>query len=275
MSEATKAAYLTDTNISNLQNGQRLIYDGTDWVNTSQQDISNLIELSDLSATNVAASGIGNLAYDSSTGKFTHTPPDVTSLISATNVAASGIGNLDYDSSTGKFTYTPPKQTVANLTDTELSPLQSGQRLIYNGAKWVNVAPIFASVKLPNVLQLGGVLDGFVKEVDIGINVLDGANLFRITVAGWYSLGFTFNYAGGAFGTGANYEADFYIYLNGNSHQNIKNIHNEAAAGSFGGSYLIQLSLNDVISFRMSFGDGAGSFFDLVVNGFASLVKVD
>jgi len=35
------------------------------------------ISLTDLSATNVAASGIGNLAYNSSAGQFVYTPPDL------------------------------------------------------------------------------------------------------------------------------------------------------------------------------------------------------
>lgn len=63
------------------------------------------ISLTDLSATNVAASGIGNLSYDSSNGKFTYTPPDLSSLNTAETMPYSANNFI----------------VTANTTDTSIS----------------------------------------------------------------------------------------------------------------------------------------------------------
>jgi hypothetical protein len=67
-----------------------------------------------VSVTNAAA-GTAALAYNSSTGQFTFTPPDLSGLggialtdLSAGTVTATGGGSLSYNNATGQFLLTPP-----------------------------------------------------------------------------------------------------------------------------------------------------------------------
>jgi hypothetical protein len=162
---------------------------------------------------------------------------------------------------------------AAYLTDTNVSNLQNGQRLIYDGTDWVNKAPIFASVSLSSKLVTGSAspLGGFTTEVANGINVLDGDNLFKITVPGWYSFGLAFNYRGLS-STSPLYKSTLRINLNEfDTHQTLENIAPSSAAGTFGGSFLIELAVNDRVHLAASFEGGLGH----VMDGYASLVKVD
>jgi hypothetical protein len=246
MSEATKAAYLTDTNISDLQNGQRLIYNGTEWVNTVQQDISKLIELSDISATNVAASGIGNLAYDSSIGKFT---------------------------------YTPPEQTLNNLTDTNLSTLQDGQGLIYNGTNWANKGPIYASAELDRqkiTISTESEVYPFISKFGTGITVADGNTLFTVIHDGWYSISFVFSYVGTISGQFS--EATLKVNAGGTTYDLVNQESNTTVPGtkgSFGGSFLKELNAGDTVYFAATFLNNAAQSGGHFLSGSASLVKID
>ena len=68
------------------------------------------IALTDISVTQASASGAGTLAYNSSTGVFTYTPPTASGLgalaltdISVTQNSASGDGTLSYAKTTVVF----------------------------------------------------------------------------------------------------------------------------------------------------------------------------
>jgi hypothetical protein len=124
---------LSNVSITSLSNGQVLKYNGTFWVN----DTDNGITLSSLSVT--SSTGDGSLAYDNSNGQFTYTGPGASdyraafSAGSGINISVSGEisstitqytdsdaqgaisvtsstgdGSLSYNSSNGQFTYTGP-----------------------------------------------------------------------------------------------------------------------------------------------------------------------
>ena len=66
---------------------------------------------SDVDGETASATGTGSLVYDSATGMFTYTPPDVAGIaktaLSTTTAGASGGGALAYDNGSGVFTFTP------------------------------------------------------------------------------------------------------------------------------------------------------------------------
>jgi len=101
---------LSDTSISNVQDGQLLGYNSGQWINVAAPQAQGGIELTDLSATTATASGSGSLSYDSGLGVFTFTPPNLsayatTSSFSVTTNTASGGGSLSYTG--GIFTFRP------------------------------------------------------------------------------------------------------------------------------------------------------------------------
>ncbi len=79
------------------------------------------IALTDLSVTTNTAANPSSLAYDSGTGIFTYTPPDISNAgvdltaFSVTTNAASGGGALSYDNTNGQFAYTPPSIPAAQV----------------------------------------------------------------------------------------------------------------------------------------------------------------
>jgi len=101
---------LSDTVVTTPADGQLLGYNSGQWINVAAPVATGGVELTDLSATNDAASGAGSLAYDSALGVFTFTPPDLstyatTSSFSVTTNAANAGGSLSY--SAGVFTFRP------------------------------------------------------------------------------------------------------------------------------------------------------------------------
>lgn len=84
------------------------------------------IALTDISVTTGTASGGGSLSYSNTTGQFTFSPADLSSVsggialtdLSITTGAASGGGSLSYDSGTGAFTFAPADlSSVSGSTD--------------------------------------------------------------------------------------------------------------------------------------------------------------
>lgn len=71
----------THLNTSTATSGQILSWDGADYAWVADQSSGSGIALTDLSVT-VASAGTANLTYDNSTGVFTYTPPDLSSLTS-------------------------------------------------------------------------------------------------------------------------------------------------------------------------------------------------
>ena len=123
------------------------------------------LQLADLSVTTNAA-GTAALAYNTGTGVFSYTPPDLSAVSTdltafsvGSNATASGGGGLAYSNSTGVFTYTPPDLSsyltgvaVNDLTDVSVNSPVLGHVLKYNGASWENAAP---APTLSNIADAG------------------------------------------------------------------------------------------------------------------------
>ena len=139
--------------------GQVLKFDGSNWV--ASNDLTGGggggLALTDLSATNASASGGGSLAYNSGTGAFTFTPPDLSSYLTtetdpvftasdAAAVTAAGIANWNSAYSWGNHAaqgYLVGYGGVSNHTDVNITGVQNGQLLQYNGSNWVNITPSY------------------------------------------------------------------------------------------------------------------------------------
>ena len=104
-------AFATDTNIIKIGDGS------SNYVNTCTIAKANPIDLTDLSVTSASASGNGNLVYNNTTGQFTFTPADLTSIDISSKIgytdlqvcctSPSGQGCLLYNNTNGDFTFTP------------------------------------------------------------------------------------------------------------------------------------------------------------------------
>ena len=117
------------------------------------------LALTDLSATTATASGGGSFAYNSGSGVFTFTPPDLSSYLTtetdpvfsasdAAAVTAAGITNWNTAYSWGNHGaqgYLVGYGGVSNHTDVNITGVQNGQLLQYNGSNWVNVTPSYIS----------------------------------------------------------------------------------------------------------------------------------
>ena len=95
-----------------------------------QGEITNKIELTDLSVGTAAASSGGALSYNSATGAFTFTPADTSSFgnaslasFSVTTNSASGNGSLSYNNTNGVFTFTPADLSSYLTSYTETDPV--------------------------------------------------------------------------------------------------------------------------------------------------------
>ena len=115
------------------------------------------LALTDLSATNATASGGGSLSYNSGSGVFTFTPPDLSNFLTtetdpvfsasdAAAVTAAGIANWNTAYSWGNHAaqgYLVGYGGVSNHTDVNITGVQNGQLLQYNGSNWVNITPSY------------------------------------------------------------------------------------------------------------------------------------
>ena len=124
------------------------------------------VQLADLSVTTNAA-GTAALAYNTGTGVFSYTPPDLSAVSTdltafsvGSNATASGGGGLGYNNSTGVFTYTPPDLSsyitglaVNELADVTISSPQNGHVLKYNGTSWENGPDATGSGNADNIAE--------------------------------------------------------------------------------------------------------------------------
>lgn len=106
----TALSALTDVTLTSPISNQTIRYNGTRWVNVTD----NFITRTDLSVSNATASGGGSLAYNNTNGTFTFTPPNLSSFIT-------GIGNFSIDA----------------LSDVAIGTPSVGQTLKWNGSNWV------------------------------------------------------------------------------------------------------------------------------------------
>ena len=107
--------------------------------------------------SNATASGGGSLSYNSGSGAFTFTPPDLSSFLTtetdpvfsasdAAAVTAAGIANWNTAYSWGNHAaqgYLVGYGGVSNHTDVNITGVQNGQLLQYNGSNWVNITPSY------------------------------------------------------------------------------------------------------------------------------------
>lgn len=157
---------LTDTAISNVQDGQALVYNSGQWINST---VSGGVTLSSFSTASATASGGGSLSYDNTTGIFTFTPPDLSTYaslgaFSITTSTANAGGSLSYNNGTGVFTFRPAAvSTFVELTDFSVTTdvASGGGGLSYNNTTGVFTFTPSAGGDLVNdtTPQLGGDLD--------------------------------------------------------------------------------------------------------------------
>ena len=105
----TALSALTDVTLTSPASNQTIRYNGTRWVNVTD----NFITRADLSVSNATASGGGSLAYNNTNGTFTFTPPNLSNFIT-------GIGNFSIDA----------------LSDVAIGTPSVGQTLKWNGSNW-------------------------------------------------------------------------------------------------------------------------------------------
>ena len=160
------------------------------WSGTDYAWIAPGIQTSDLSLTTNPASGGGALSYNSGTGAFAFTPPDLSGFATTGSVSlkiglsdlsvgaegsASGDGSLAYDNATGVFTYTPPDlssfATAASVASKiELTDLSIGAEGLAQGdgaIEYNNATGVFKYTPpvIPSTLLNLGISDGTVGQV--------------------------------------------------------------------------------------------------------------
>ena len=131
---------LTDASITNIQDGQSLVYSSGQWINGTP---SGSVDLTSFTVTQNTA-GIASLTYDDQTGQFSYTPPDLSSVAQldafsvTTDVAQSG-GSLSYDNN-GGFTFRPANLSgLSTLTSFSVTTdaASGGGSLSYNNQNGV------------------------------------------------------------------------------------------------------------------------------------------
>jgi hypothetical protein len=147
------AGQATDGTFTYIAAGITYSWNGESW--TAAGSGATATDLTVFNAVNVGASGGGSLAYDSNTGDFTFTPPDLSSYLSVygpvsnhsdvtiTNPQADQI--LRYNAANVRWENTNLSFAVNDLSDVDinsggLNPLQDGDMVQWDGAnsKWIN-----------------------------------------------------------------------------------------------------------------------------------------
>jgi hypothetical protein len=142
------AGQATDGTFTYVVAGITYSWNGESW--TAAGSGATATNLTVFSVTNATASGGGSLAYDSNTGDFSYTPPDLSSYLtlygSVSNHSDVSIVNpqadqvLRYNSSNLAWENTDFSVTVDSLSDVTVSNVQDGDVLVYNSGipGWVN-----------------------------------------------------------------------------------------------------------------------------------------
>ena len=147
------AGQATDGTFTYIAAGITYSWNGESW--TAAGSGATATDLTVFDAVNVGASGGGSLAYDSNTGDFTFTPPDLSSYLSVygpvsnhsdvtiTNPQADQI--LRYNAANVRWENTNLSFAVNDLSDVDINsggfnPLQDGDMVQWDGAnsKWIN-----------------------------------------------------------------------------------------------------------------------------------------
>lgn len=148
-----------DTIITTPSNGQVLKYNGSNWVNSAE---AGGVALTDLSVgTEGSASGDGAIAYNSGTGVFTYTPPDLSTYL--TSVPAQTFASLTSKPTTiAGYGITDAATQYANSdVDTHLntSTATSNQVLSWTGSDYDWVAQSGGGGSIGNFTFASSVVD--------------------------------------------------------------------------------------------------------------------
>ena len=146
---------LTDTQINNLQEGDKLLFSGGSWINIkdiSQDKIeSNYNEI--IFNSGGTLTGSSNLTIDSNTNEIIfHNEYTFPNNAGSNEEVLTQSGN-------GYLYWNKPITTLSGLTDTNINDLQEGNRLIFSGGKWINVKDI-ESNNNEVIFNSGGTLTG-------------------------------------------------------------------------------------------------------------------
>ena len=169
-----------DVNITSVVTGQVLKYNGTAWIN--QTDAGG-IGLSDLSVT-TASAGTASLSYNNTSGVFTYTPPDLSSIIAEVvdDTTPQLGGNLDLNSKnitgTGDINIDGDlKGDTIRLSNTATIPSSGNRREIkvigqapyfYDGTDWRPFFLINSPTQIPADTNWGDVM--IRSTFDLNIN---------------------------------------------------------------------------------------------------------
>jgi hypothetical protein len=148
-----------DITITTPSNGQVLKYNGSNWVNSAE---AGGVALTDLSVgTEGSASGDGAIAYNSGTGVFTYTPPDLSTYL--TSVPAQTFASLTSKPTTiAGYGITDAATQYANSdVDTHLntSTATSNQVLSWTGSDYDWVAQSGGGGSIGNFTFASSVVD--------------------------------------------------------------------------------------------------------------------
>ena len=264
---------LTDINLTDpLQNGQSLIYNGTNWANTIPDH--TLTSLTDTSLTplkngqSLIYNGTNweNDAYETTLADLTDTD--------LTNPLQNG-QSLIYNGT--NWANTIPDHTLTSLTDTSLSSLQNGQSLIYNNGVWENKTPTFAYANISQAITV-------TTEVSLlpsssggqGITSNLYADIFTPQISGWYSVSFSTQFESSS-GYG-NKDYILRIKNNGTTEQTLKHEATGATGDALkcvtiGGSILAYINAAQSISFTAE-SQGGGGGGNYTVSAKVSIFKV-
>lgn len=143
---ATTLAGLTDTNITDLANGQVLTYDATSskWKNVTLQIATALASLTDVVLSNPSDGQV--LKYNGTVGKWVNgtasTVGDLDDLTDVDITSPSDGQILKYDATAGKWINgtggSGGASSLDDLTDVDITSPAEGDILKYDGSDWVN-----------------------------------------------------------------------------------------------------------------------------------------
>ena len=193
---------LADVNAGSPTDGHVLKWDDatSKWISASDQTSTGGtgIALADLSVTTNSA-GTAALSYNDTTGVFSYTPPDLSSVstdLTAFSVGSNGSavtgGSLAYNNTSGVFTYSPPDLSsyltavaVNDLSDVTITSPQNGHVLKYNGASWENAADAGgATLTTEEVQDIVGAMVTGNTETGIAVTYEDSTGTLDFTVNG-------------------------------------------------------------------------------------------
>ena len=129
--------------------GQVLKWDGSQWAPAADSGSGAGISLTDISVgTPATASGSGSLAYNSTTGVFTFTPPEIPAALTDLGITDGTNGQVLTTDGSGNFTFANASggaTSLSGLSDVSTSSPTAGQVLKWSGTEWAPATDSTAS----------------------------------------------------------------------------------------------------------------------------------